>query len=175
VRRLFLIIRRVEATILSGSVIAMAAITIVNVFARNLLRRNLAAAEELNQFLIVLVCFVGLSYAASQGRHIRMTALYDQLGPRPRKVLMVVISATTSALMFFLAWFALSYAWSVDRTSPVLGVPLYVVYLAAPLGLFLAGVQYLLTLIRNLRSDEVYIAFDHTDAYHEIDGQPGEV
>lgn len=168
-RRLFLIIQRIEATILAGSVIAMAAITIVNVFARNLLRRNLAAAEELNQFLIVVICFVGLSYAASRGRHIRMTALYDQLGPRARKTLMIVISATTAGLMFLLGWFALSYAWSVDRVSPVLGVPLYLVYLAAPLGMFLGGVQYLLTLVRNLTSGDVYIAFDHPDRYHDVD------
>lgn len=169
VRRVFLVIQKLEAAVLATSMIAIALITIINVFARNALGESIAAAEELNQFLIILVCFVGLSYGASQGRHIRMTALYDQLGRRARKVMMVVISGTTSALMFTLAWYAMRYALSVDRVSPVLGVPLWWVYLAAPLGLFLGGVQYLLTLGRNLTSWEAFISYDHVDRYHEAE------
>lgn len=166
-RRLFLAIQRIEATLLSSAMLAIAAVTILNVLARNLLGHNIAAAEELNRLLIVLICFVGLGYAAGQGRHIRMTALYDQLGPRGRKALMVLISATTAALMFVLAWYAWAYARGVERSSPVLGVPLGLVYLAAPLGFVLAGLQYVLTLWRNLTSDEVWIAFDRQDGYEE--------
>lgn len=168
-RRVFLLVHKIEGFLLASAMIAMAAITITNVFARNVLGSNLAAAEELNQFLVALVCFVGLSYAASQGRHIRMTAVYDQLDRRGRKALMILISATTSALLFGLAWVAFRYAWGVDSVSPVLGVPLRVVYLVAPLGLALGGIQYALTLARNLVSTEVYVAFDHPDTYRELD------
>lgn len=166
-------IQRIEGVLLATSMMAIAVITIVNVFARNLLDRNLAAAEELNEFLIVLVCFVGLGYAASQGRHIRMTALYDQLGRRGRKVVMVLVSATTAALLAVLAWHAWSYATGVDRVSPVLGVPLRYVFLVAPLGLTLGAVQYLLTLWRNLTSEDVYISYDFVDRYEGIDELPG--
>lgn len=168
-RRLFLVIHRLEEVVLATAMIAIAAITILNVFARNLLNHNLAAAEELNQFLIVLVCFVGLSYAASQGRHIRMTALFDQLSTRSRKRLILVISGSTSALMFVLAWYALKYALAVEMVSPVLDVPLRYVYLTAPVGLVLGGIQHGLTFARNLTTPEVYISFDHPEGYQDAE------
>jgi TRAP-type C4-dicarboxylate transport system permease small subunit len=166
-RRAFRVIQRIEESILSVAVIAMAGVTIANVFARNLFDSNVAAAEELNQFLIVIVCFVGLSYAAGRGRHIRMTALYDQLAPRVRKGVAILVHAATASLMLILAWNAYEYVSSVERVSPVLGVPLRSVYLICPLGLALCGIQYLLALLQNLVAPGVFVAFDRTDEYVE--------
>lgn len=172
-RRLFLLIHKIEATVLATSVIAMALITIANVLARNLLDRNLAAAEELNELLIVVVCFVGIGYAASEGRHIRMTAFYDLLGRRGRKAVTILICATTAALLFGLAAYAFRYVRGIQRVSPVLGLPLSIVYLVVPLGLALGGLQYVLTLARNLTRPEVYLSFDRVDRYdpaHDTEG-----
>jgi len=174
VRALFVLIRRIEAAVLATAMLGIAATTIANVVARNLLDHNLAAAEEVNRFLIVLVCFVGIGYAAGHGRHIRMTAIYDQLPERGRKVVMVLIDALTALLLYALAWFAWRYTRIVDNVSPVLGVPLRLVYLVAPLGLFLGGTQYLMTLWRNLTTAGVWLAYDHLDE-HDEDVAAGEI
>lgn len=160
-----------EEICLSWAMIGIAALTITNMAARTLFAQSLAFAEELIQFLMVLVTFVGLGYGVSQGRHIRMTALYDQLPVRFRKALMLFISATTSALMFVLMWLSLDYVLGTVRElgsmSPVLRVPLYLVYLVAPLGFVLAGIQYALAFIKNVMADGVYLSFDHEDTYEE--------
>ena len=166
--RLFHGIQRIEEAILAGGILAIAALTILNVIARGAFGASLAAAEELCQFLIVVVTFAGLSYGASKGRHIRMTALYDQLGDRARKAVMVFIAGSTALLLFYLSWLAVDYVLVVRRlgsVSPVLQVPLYLVYLAAPLGLMLAGVQYAFAVVRNLRDPGVYLAYDTKDEY----------
>lgn len=166
--RLFRLIQRAEELVLAGAILAIAGLTILNVISRSFLGASLAFTEELCQFLIVLVTFAGLSYGASRGRHIRMTAIYDALGRRARKIIMTGIAATTAALLLFLAWQALEYALVVRRlgsVSPVLQVPLYLVYLIAPIGLLMAGIQYLLTAARNLRREAVYLAFDTKDEY----------
>ena len=146
--------------------------------ARSFLGTSLASTEELCQFLIVLVTFVGLSYGAGKGRHIRMTALYDTLGGRARKGMMVFIAGSTAVLLFYLAWLALDYVLVVRRlgsVSPVLQVPLYLVYLMAPAGLVLAAIQYVLTVIRNLHEAEVYLSYDSKDEYQEVvHGEAGE-
>jgi TRAP-type C4-dicarboxylate transport system permease small subunit len=123
--------------------------------------------------LIVLVCFVGLSYAAGEGRHIRMTALSDVLPRRMRRWLAAFVQATTSALLMLFAWYALRYALSVDRRSPVMGVPLGWVYLIAPLGLFLGGLEYALAVARNVRGPDVYRSFGHIDGYDELESERG--
>lgn len=166
-RRVFAIVRKIEEWLLASAMICLAVLTIANVISRNAFNESLAFAEELSQFLIILVCFVGLSYGASMGRHIRMTALYDQLPEKVRKVFMVFIAGTTSLLLFFLAFLALRYAWGVDARSPVLHVPVYLVYLFAPIGLTLGGIQYALTVVRNLTSKGVYLSYDLKDEYEE--------
>lgn len=181
-RPLFNIVHRVEEFLLAAGMMLIAVLTIANVFWRTVIGDSLASAEELNRFLIVLVCFVGLSYGASQGRHIRMTAFYDLLPLKPRKALMIIIAAVTGALMFFLAYWSVAYLYIIydlGAMSPVLRVPLYIAYLSVPLGLVLAGIQYVLTVVRNLTDpDKVYMSFEHTDEYADeaavTEAQPGE-
>jgi TRAP-type C4-dicarboxylate transport system permease small subunit len=177
--RIFRLVQTIEAWILSTSIIAIALLTIANVFTRSVLKLitagrvhfSLPFAEELSQFLIIGVTFVGLSYAASRGRHIRMTAVYDQLSAPWRKALMIGISSLTSLLMLTLAWYSLEYIATVrflESVSPVLRVPLYVVYCLVPLGLGLAAIQYALTALRNVTSPEVYISFEEKDEYEQL-------
>jgi len=163
-------LRRAEEVILAGSILVIAAATILNVFARSLFGSSLTFAEELSEFLMVLVTFVGLAYATGLGRHIRMTALYDQLGPKAKKRTMLVITGSTSALMLTLTWHAVAYVqtvYALGSVSPVLRVPLFWVYLAAPLGLGLAGVQYALAFAKNLAREEVYLSFSVKDEYED--------
>jgi C4-dicarboxylate transporter, DctQ subunit len=168
---LFRVIRRVEEWVLAYGILVIAMVTIGNVLSRVLRNESLAFAEEVSQFFIILVTFLGLSYAAGHGRHIRMSALYDQLPPRGRKVLMIVIAGVTAAILLVMAFHAGRYVtgvYSLGTVSPVLRVPLWLVYAAAPLGFVLAGVQYLLTVARNLLEDDVYLSWEHRDEYEEL-------
>lgn len=152
-----------EEFILSSGILVIAFLTIANVFCRTFLGFSLAFAEEVSQFLIVLVTFVGLSYGAAQGRHIRMTAIYDEMPHKLKRVLTIVICFSTSALLAFLAWHALGYALTVNTlgtVSPVLQLKLSWVYLSAPLGLTLAALQYLLAGIKNLLTEEIHLAYN---------------
>lgn len=167
-RRFYERLHGFEGWVLSAAILTMAVATIANVVVRNVTGDTLAATEELNQFLIVLVCFVGLSYAAGEGRHIRMSALSDALPVRVRRWLMVFVCATTAALLLTFAWYAAGYALDVDRRSPVLDLPLGRIYWIAPLGLFLSAVQYAFAAARNVGSRQAWIAFDRLDAHEEL-------
>lgn len=169
-QRLFRVVRRVEEFLISTAILAIAGLTIANVFSRTLFGVSLAFTQELSQFFIVAVTFIGLSYAAGRGRHIRMTAVYDQLSLRWRKLLIVVSSGVTCVLMLALAGFSLRYIETVrflESVSPVLRVPLYLVYLIVPLGLLLAAFQYGLAVVRNWTSEGVYLSFDVKDEYEQ--------
>jgi TRAP-type C4-dicarboxylate transport system permease small subunit len=150
-------LRCVEEFILSASILAIAALTIANVVARNLFGASLAIAEEASQFLIITVTFVGLSYAASLGRHIRMTAIAEQLSVAARGRLEQAICASTSIFMLGLCMCAVRYVYAVYELGGVYSVtrlPFYAVYAVAPLGFGLAAIQYgLMAVAGNLGSD----------------------
>lgn len=165
-------LERTEYWILALGILAMAGLGIVNVIARNLFAASLTFGKEVDEILIILVTFAGLGYAARAGRHIRMTALYDELGDGARKALMVFVSVTTAALLFVLSYYAGRYVASTYRigsVTPALQIPLYLVYLVVPIGMALGAVQYLLAGIRNLLEPDVYISFRHRDEYADVD------
>jgi TRAP-type C4-dicarboxylate transport system permease small subunit len=169
-------LERFEGFILAYGIILMALNVVANVVGRQVLGQSIYFSEELNQFLIVLVTFVGLGYAARRGRHIRMSAVYDNLSDRGRKAMMIVIAACTAAVMFLLAWYAYQYVANVaerGRVTAALRVPLYLTYLWVPLGFFITGIQYTLTVVRNLTSPDVWISYSEKDVYEDEDPTVG--
>jgi TRAP-type C4-dicarboxylate transport system permease small subunit len=165
-----------ETYVLAYGIILMALNTIANVFGRNLFNQSLYFSEELNQFLIVLVTWVGLGYASRKGRHIRMSALYDQLSDPLKKALMIVMCLGTGAVMFVLAYYSFQYIDGLmmrGTVTPALGVPQWMTYIWVPIGFIITGIQYFLTVVRNLRAPEVYISYTEVDAYDESDPTVG--
>lgn len=166
---------RFEAAVLSSGILAMAAVSIANVLGRNLFGRSLPFADEVNQALLVLITFIGVGYAARQARHIRMSAIYDLLGGRTRKLLMVTMAAVTAALLLALAWFGAQYAWHIYQlgsVTPALRIPLYLIYCWVPVGFALGALRYLLTVWRNLTSRDTWLSFSERDEYEPV-GESG--
>jgi len=165
-----------EKYVLSYGVLIMAVNTIANVFGRNVFQQSLYFSEEVNQFLIVLITWVGLGYASRKGRHIRMSAIYDQMSETIKKVLMIIMCGGTAAVMFILAYYSMNYLGGLlDRgtVTPALRVPLYVTYIWVPVGFIITGIQYTLAIVRNLQEKEVYISYSEVDAYDEGDPTVG--
>jgi len=168
------IISNFEKMMLGLGIIAMATNTIAAVISRFIFNDGIVYTDELNMIFIIIVTFAGLSYAARQGRHIRMSALYDLLGPKLRKVFMVVISIITAAFMFFLAYYSILYIQSVynsGRILPALGIPVYIIYLWVPIGFIITGIQYFLTVIKNIREEDVYLSTHIKDGYTNNDNE----
>lgn len=169
-------LERFERAVLTGGVLAMAAVSITNVAARNLLGTGFTFAEEINQIIMVLITFLGLGYGIRHARHIRMSAVYDQLGGRVRKGLLVITHLGTGLLLLLLAWYAVEYVAGVQRVgsvTPAMRVPLYLVYACVPLGLALGGIQYLLATWRNLTTPGVYLSFQQREAYSPTGEEQG--
>lgn len=161
----------VEKIILGSSVLFLAGLLIVHVLGRQLFGNGVTGQVELTQISLVIMTFSGLGYAVRRARHISMSAFSDQLSGTPRKALIIFIALGTAALMFYLAWHAGDYVLSIHdrgRTSSALQIPLWIPYLAAPVGFVLAGIQFVLTAVRNLTSRETYRSFSEKDEYDAI-------
>ena len=167
-------IARLEVVIMAVGVILMAVNTITNVISRFVFNHSIIFAEELNSIFILLVTFAGIGYAARHGRHIRMSAIYDHLPQKMRKILMIIITAVTAGFMLFLAWYAVEYIlnlYSKGRVYPALGIPVWTSYLWVPVGFLVTGIQYALTLIKNIQEEGIYLSTD----LQEQDAQEVEV
>lgn len=167
----FKIIEKLEYSVLVISILTMTGLSGLNVISRTFWSRSFASVEEINQFLIIAVTFIGAGYAASQARHIRMSALYALLPGPGRKTVMMLTAGSTALLCFVLAYYGLQYVETVRELgtrSPALQLPYWWIYALAPLGLLTTGLQYLLTLLRNFSSPEIYESFNHIEHPGEI-------
>src|SRR6056297_1830924 len=144
-------ISRVESFLLAVGVLLMAANTISNVVGRYVFQSSIFFSEELNRILIILITFAGISYAARQGRHIRMSAIYDAMPPSVRKPMMIVIALVTQA--------------GRGRVLPALQVPVWWTLVWVPVGFFMTGMQYLLTAIKNLTQEHIYLSTNVLEGY----------
>lgn len=167
-----LAISKLEAFLLAAGVLLMALNTVSNVVTRTLFDTSLMATEDINRLLIVLITFAGIGYAARHGRHIRMSAFYDLLPDKGRQVLMIIISLFTATVMFTLGYYSIGYIGTEMRTGrvlPALGLETWIIYLWAPVGFFITGIQYVLTAVKNWNEDEVYLSTHVDDTYDEVD------
>ena len=160
-----------ERVVVAGSVLIMAGLMSAHVVGNLLFDRGIPGTYEVTEMLIVVMTFVGVGYAARCARHISMSAIYDQLSGWARKAMLIVICLGTGALMFYFAYKSAQYditLYERGRASSSLGVPLWMVNLALPIGFTLAGVQYLLTIVRNLISDDIYRSFNEKEEYSAV-------
>jgi C4-dicarboxylate transporter DctQ subunit len=160
-------IARIEEFIIASSVIVMSIVLIGNVFQRSIMNDSWTFADEVGRFLVIIVTFIGSSYAARQGRHIRMSAIYDMMPKKVRKALMILITGLTSVVLLIIAYYALRYtAFIFDngRVSNALQLPMYYIYIFVPVGLVLTSIQYMLTMIINILNEEIYISTTKNDS-----------
>lgn len=160
IKKINKIIGKFEVFVLVASVMTMAIILIGNVFSRQIFNNSWKFAEEVGQFLVVIITFIGTSYAARKGKHIRMSAIYDILPMKGKKILTLIVSAVTSASMFYVTYLSFRYAMSMrelGRVSPALQMPMYLLILFVTLGFFLTAIQYLIILLTNIKEKEVHL------------------
>ena len=161
-----------EEFMLAVGVIGMALVTISAVIARFVFNDALTVTDELNMIFIIVVTFAGLSYAARNARHIRMSAIYDAMPAKVRKVLMIIITTITALFMFTLAYYSYAYiaeVYASGRSLPALGIPAYIIYLWVPIGFAVTGVQYSFTMIKNIRQKDIYLSTKVKDGYTQAE------
>src|SRR5690554_4987794 len=167
-------IANTEAVILAAGIILMAINTVVNVIARFVFGEGFFFSGEINRILIILVTFAGIGYAARYGRHIRMSAVYDALPSKGRKVLMIFIALFTSAVMFFLCYHSYGYIetlYSRGRILPALGFEFWWIYIWVPVGFAVTGIEFLLAAVMAFSIENFYLSTGVDDGYADSESE----
>ena len=147
-------VRANEAVVVAMGAV-MVVLVLVNVFCRYLLNFSLVWAEEVSQYLMVWVCFLGAGLALRQGRHVAVELLQDKLPATGRTglrwgllagVLGFLLCTTVLGVMF--AWFAR------EMETPVLNISMAWPYAAVPIGCLLVAIHLVLVA-------RAYVAGEH--------------
>lgn len=139
------------------------ALLFANVFLRYVFLAPINWAEELTLYLMVWIVFVGGSVAVRTRGHIAIDLLPLLLSPANRRRL--ALGVALAALVFFACffWYSGEHVLRVraaGQTTPVMEAPMWLAYLAMPVGSFLMGlrtVQYLYRMLRKTQSPGAHV------------------
>lgn len=165
IEKLMNITEKIEECIIAWTVILMFLLLIINVFCR-FLGNSLTFAEEIGAFFLVVMTFIGLTYCARKDSHISMTAIIDILPGKIKKIIYITNSFILAPFLFYVSILSFKYTmkvFTIGRVTPALSLPMWILTIIIPIGICLAGIQYLLIGIKNIQFwyDSVYVGTDN--------------
>jgi TRAP-type C4-dicarboxylate transport system permease small subunit len=135
------------------------------VFMRYVLNASTVWQTEVVTYLMIGATLLGMPYVQLLRGHINVDLLPLFLRKTPRKVLFficVVVQAVTCAVVAFYSAEIFLQAWNGGwRSSSVFGSPLWIPYLAMPLGFGLMVLQYSADLMMATRVDDPFLPASH--------------
>lgn len=149
----------IEEVIVGGGILVIAVSVIVNVICRTA-RITLIGSEEVAQFAIVWVTFLGVGLCARKGIHISMSAVTDRIpDEKKRKVLAIVIFGISAIFCLVLAVLSVQLIYAVysrGQVSPALRVPVWYYYIATAIGFFLGSIHFFRVVLKNITQSGVH-------------------
>jgi TRAP-type C4-dicarboxylate transport system permease small subunit len=161
---------KIEEEILSWGIIALAALVIGGVVSRTVFNQSWIFMEEVANTIMIIITFLGLGYCVRKARHIRMSAIHDMLPKRIRKVLIIIVCTGTGGMMLVMGYWAMLYTtqvYTAGNVTPALRIPVFFIVMWVPIGFFMAAIEYFMTILKNLRSTEVYLSIEVPDVYED--------
>ena len=132
------IIDKLEEILVITATLFAATITFINVVMRYVFRYSLDWPMEVGEFLLITVVYLGCSIAVRRNSHIRIdilprmfpssARLFENMGNRLFLVFGVILAALSAKYFFAL------YDMRSFKVSPAAGIPMFLPYLAVPLG-----------------------------------------
>ena len=111
---------------------------------------------EASVFLLIFAVFVGAPFVQKNEHHLNVDLVLIHLSPKTRELTLIVVSIITCILAAILAWFAWPMWWEAivgnEHTESLWGPPLWIPYLFLPLGMSLLFLQYIVYIMRKIKS-----------------------
>lgn len=123
---------------------AMALMVFANVALRFLTDESILWVEEVSRYLMIWLTFLGAGLVLRYGGHIGIDTLQDSF-PHHAAAVRGVVFVFLLGFFGFMVWIGTRYAMLTwGQTTPVMEIPVGVVYLAMPVGFALLIVHLLL-------------------------------
>lgn len=137
----------------------MAVLVFVNVISRYIFNHSIIWAEEVTQYEMIWVTYLGAGLALREGRHVALDSLQDLL-PQPLRRL-ARICIWIAIFSFLIALTVLGFmmsAFTWEHETPVLNMRAGIPYLAIPIGALLFALHLVL-----IARDFVEKRFEHVE------------
>ena len=123
-----------------------------------LISLNSSWAQELCIYMFVWMAKFGAAYGVRTGIHVGVDVLINRLDPRWRDKFIVLGLGAGALFTAIIGTLGASFVWHMaqtDQTSSDLEVPMWIVYLAVPLGSYLMCFRFMQVMLHFIRTGDL--------------------
>ena len=124
----------------------------------NLLKLNMSWAQELTIFMFVWMAKFGAAYGVRTGIHVGVDVLINRMNDFWRAKFVVFGLLAGATFTGIVGTLGAMFVWRMaqtEQTSSDLEIPMWIVYLAVPLGSYLMCFRFLQVMVQFLRTGEL--------------------
>jgi C4-dicarboxylate transporter, DctQ subunit len=135
-------IMRVVRGLIAVLLVLSVLLNFANVIGRKFFSAPIIGAEEVMNFLMVAIVFLGAGVVAYDGTHINMEIVIDRFPPRLRdslKALAQIAAIVIAGVLIYLGVPIVEHLFAFDERSQAANVPLFIPQAMVPIGLALLG------------------------------------
>ncbi len=126
---------RANRAVIVVMMVVMVALVFTNAVSRYVFSYSIVWAEELTQYLMVWIVFIGAGLAFREGRHVAVEVFQDRLPARPRLFVRKLILALLVLFLLALTALGLRYVmFAAGQETPVMNISYSIPYLCMPVG-----------------------------------------
>jgi len=153
------------SAVVTGTIIVLVMVAVcVNVIMRYLFNRPIAGVEEITEYLLLYITFIGTAWLLREEGHVRVDILLNRVKPKTLAFLSVISSLIGVLICGVLAWYGFKVTWVNFQQGAyfphILEFPKAPILVIIPCGSFLLLIQFLRRTARslqNLRSGEKHM------------------
>jgi C4-dicarboxylate transporter DctQ subunit len=115
-------------------------------------------AQELTIYLFVWMAKFGAAYGVRTGIHVGVDVLINKLSDQNRSKFIIIGLLSGALFTGIVGTLGATFVWEIahtDQTSADLEVPMWIVYLAVPLGSYLMSFRFLQVMVNFLKTGEL--------------------
>ncbi|MEC5423270.1 TRAP transporter small permease [Virgibacillus sp. C22-A2] len=148
---------KLEEWVLIISFILLTAIIFAQVIFRYVFSYSIGWSEELGRYILIWIAWISASYAVRRKQHIRIEMVKNKFSVKIQKWIEAVVLLLWFYFAMFLAIEGTKLVMNIQvtgQTSPSMGLPMWAVYIAIPLGGVLMSIRLVQQFYFLFKSDQ---------------------
>ena len=175
--KLIKLLEWIENSIAVFSMATVSLLVFANVISRYCFNYTPIWSEELSRFLVVWSIFIGVSIGVRKNQHIGVDALIRFLPHKlllASEILLNLIGVIVIGILIYTSLEFIQQTMEFEQLSPAMRIPMYIPYIAMPVGLTLSIIHFIHNIVKLLtnpaEAESVLFASEHSDEKLNIAG-----
>lgn len=129
----------------------------LQVFMRYVMQASLSWSEEISRYLFIFLINIGISYGVKENKHISISLFVNLFSEKVKKYLLIFSDVMFLVFSLIVATHGAEVSSMIrmfGQKSPAVGIPMWIVYIATPLGFSLVSIRLIQRIVFRIKGEK---------------------